>query len=666
MTYAIQTLWVGDALSTMERLCLRSFLAHDHEVHLYTYGAVSGITSGVTVKDAREILPESRIFTYKEHASYAGFSNFFRYKLLLERGGWWVDSDMVCLRPFDFEAEHVFSSERHPDGSTRVNVGAVKAAVGSPAMQYAWERCQSMDPQRLQWGQCGPLLMAEALRETVCPGYVVQPGVFCPVNFFDWEQMLDAGADAQFSEVSYGLHLWNEMWRRAGTDKNANFAPGCLYEKLKAAYEPKSTIRGISLQGADDPSLPPPATLLPRRAIRSSAVVLTKNGEERIAACLESIRDSGFAEELVVCVDAACTDNTAAVARSYTPYVYRVPTEGNLESALPQMISHCRGDWILRIDDDETLEGKWQWGEVAAMLERNGTTHAWIPRRWTLPDGRFIAQAPWFPDRQMRLFRNAPTRIKWPGMIHEPLEVEGCAVELTDQWIDHHILRQSSREEREAKCRHYQSLRADKHLSHFYLYEDLPLVTLPAAEEGFFEALGRSSASEDSSAAIYPTFYEWGDELFFGQGGNAQAFLRQGWSSPEPWGTWTEAHCATLHLCFREPVREGVRFIVEANAHVGPTHPVLRVCVVCRSLILADWFVRSSDFVAREFCYFPPKGMPAPLDLTLEFHIINAVSPLQAGASGDTRLLGLGFRSMRAQVATADEIAACGLETTNP
>ena len=37
MSAAIQGLWVGDALSDMERMSLASYLRQGHEYHLYVY-----------------------------------------------------------------------------------------------------------------------------------------------------------------------------------------------------------------------------------------------------------------------------------------------------------------------------------------------------------------------------------------------------------------------------------------------------------------------------------------------------------------------------------------------------------------------------------------------------------------------------------------------------
>jgi hypothetical protein len=122
----IQGLWVGDRLSVMEQLCIRSFQKHGHRFVLYVYGDTAGIPPGTVVADGNSILPASRIFTYREHKTYAGFANIFRYKLLLEKGGWFVDADLVCLRPFDFQDQYVFSSEGI-NGRQVVNVGAIKA-----------------------------------------------------------------------------------------------------------------------------------------------------------------------------------------------------------------------------------------------------------------------------------------------------------------------------------------------------------------------------------------------------------------------------------------------------------------------------------------------------------------------------------------------------------
>ncbi|HYP52149.1 MAG TPA: glycosyltransferase [Pyrinomonadaceae bacterium] len=231
----IQGMWIGAELSALERLSVASFLKQGHEYHLYVYGDVRNVPPGAVVRDASEVLPSSMIFKYRQFDSYAGFSNFFRYKLLLERGGWWADADIVCLKPFDFAEAHVFASEPY-EGADVVSSGVVKAPAGSAAMEYAWRVCEGKRREDLVWGETGPRLVGEAVRRFSLERFVKPHEVFCPVGYEQWESVLDAGRAWVFGETTRAVHFWNEMWRRAGRDKNARYDAGCLYERLKDEY----------------------------------------------------------------------------------------------------------------------------------------------------------------------------------------------------------------------------------------------------------------------------------------------------------------------------------------------------------------------------------------------------------------------------------------------
>ncbi len=235
MNEIIQGLWVGPELSVMEQLSVSSFLQNGHQYHLYVYDDVANIPEGAVVKDGNEILPASRIFQYKQQPSYSGFSNFFRYKLLLERGGWWVDIDTICLKPFDFCEDYVFSSEMAM-GQDFINSGICKVPAKSDVMAYAWAVCEQKDPEKLVWGEIGPRLIAAAVKEFSLERYKQPPEVFCPLGYGDWQKVLEPGADLKLNERSYAIHLWNERWRAARQDKNASYPEDCFYEQLKRRY----------------------------------------------------------------------------------------------------------------------------------------------------------------------------------------------------------------------------------------------------------------------------------------------------------------------------------------------------------------------------------------------------------------------------------------------
>ena len=103
----------------VEQLSIASFLRHGHEFHLYTYGDVSGIPDGTQVRDANEIVPEKDVFIYR-NGNYAIFADWFRWALLFEKGNYWVDTDVVCLKPFVFDANPIFGLENETSACNAV------------------------------------------------------------------------------------------------------------------------------------------------------------------------------------------------------------------------------------------------------------------------------------------------------------------------------------------------------------------------------------------------------------------------------------------------------------------------------------------------------------------------------------------------------------------
>jgi hypothetical protein len=219
----------------MERLSIASFLRHGYQYELYVYGPVEDVPAGVALCDGNKILPASAIFCYQRFPSHAGFSNFFRYKLLHERGGWWVDTDVVCLRPFDFRPSFVFCSESHR-GQQLIGSAVIRAPTGSKAMQWALAICAKKRPDQLVWGEIGPKLVATTVARFRLEAHVEPPETFCPIEAVDWARALDGTRPPELASTTAAVHLWNEMWRRASQDKNAPYPRDCLYEMLKRRY----------------------------------------------------------------------------------------------------------------------------------------------------------------------------------------------------------------------------------------------------------------------------------------------------------------------------------------------------------------------------------------------------------------------------------------------
>ena len=237
---AVQGLWIGEALGPIGQLSIRSFLAHGYRYHLYTYGKVEGVPAGATILDAREILPASRIFKYRDHDSYAGFSNHFRYRLLLLRGGVWVDCDVICLRRLRLPGFAV-AQEESAEGPPQCASCLMAAPKGDELMRQAEAICDAADVRTLQWGQTGPKLMTRLVRELGREQSLLPVEAVCPVSFMRWKDLIspEPAVQAQARELvrpAQAVHLWHELFRREGFQERVRFPEGSVVAELQARY----------------------------------------------------------------------------------------------------------------------------------------------------------------------------------------------------------------------------------------------------------------------------------------------------------------------------------------------------------------------------------------------------------------------------------------------
>ncbi|WP_026958182.1 hypothetical protein [Aliagarivorans taiwanensis] len=252
----VQSLWIGPSLSKIEQLSMRSFVHHGNPYHLYTYNDIDNVPDGVVVKDANEILPEREIFRDRS-GSLGAFSDVFRFKLLESTSSFWVDTDVVCLKPYDFEESEVFGFQ--DDGS--VNGAVLRLSKDSDVLREALDYCARPNVVRdydsnkvkrrklvrkikrsglsdISFGEIGPDLITKILKDkdllaTAKPIYYFYPiHHSCARTIFS-----ENGKEmASFLEHSYSLHLWNEIFRREGIDKNGDFSANSLIGALMKRY----------------------------------------------------------------------------------------------------------------------------------------------------------------------------------------------------------------------------------------------------------------------------------------------------------------------------------------------------------------------------------------------------------------------------------------------
>ena len=151
---------------------------------------------------------------------------------------------------------------------------------------------------------------------------------------------------------------------------------------------------------------------------RLSVVVVTRNEEDRLRACLESV---AWADQIVV-VDAESDDKTVTIAREFTDHVVVRPWPG-YAAQKNVAIEMATGEWVLSLDADEVVSTELT-AEIRRVLAADGPADGYAVPRRNIFWGRWVRHGGLYPDWQLRLFRRGRGRFI-ERAVHESVRVDG-------------------------------------------------------------------------------------------------------------------------------------------------------------------------------------------------------------------------------------------------
>ncbi len=150
-----------------------------------------------------------------------------------------------------------------------------------------------------------------------------------------------------------------------------------------------------------------------------SVIVLTKNEENNIFSCLNSL---DFSDEIIL-IDSGSTDNTINIARQFSNVkIYETEWLG-FSKTKELGVNKVSGDWILWIDADEVVTDdlKQEWSKFSNTNDMSRIGAISISRK-TFFLRHFIKHSGWYPENIVRFFHK--DRAIFNGKIlHEGLEV---------------------------------------------------------------------------------------------------------------------------------------------------------------------------------------------------------------------------------------------------
>jgi hypothetical protein len=230
----IATLWIGDKLSWLEKLSLKSFGDFGHETVLYSYSPIFNAPEGVTLRDAADVFPGNEIIRHKKNGSPAIHADIWRLHLMQQTEYIWVDADVLCLRPFDFKEPFVFGLEKPhlvcnavlrlpADSETLIKlvdfisdpyaIGAWLKPEQQAELQAAKERGAPVHYSEQEWGLTGPAALSHYLKETGEWRYALPQTAFYPISFKDRNKMImskfnELVENDMLSPDTYSVHMW--------------------------------------------------------------------------------------------------------------------------------------------------------------------------------------------------------------------------------------------------------------------------------------------------------------------------------------------------------------------------------------------------------------------------------------------------------------------------
>ncbi len=163
------------------------------------------------------------------------------------------------------------------------------------------------------------------------------------------------------------------------------------------------------------------------KKIKASVIIPSWNGLEYLKICLPSIKKQLTEVVEVIIVDNGSTDRSVSYIKENFPKIKYIKLNKNFG------FSKAKEEWILSLDADERVTQELQESIQSAIEKNEDVIGYWIPRR-NIIFGKWIAHTGWYPDYQLRLFREGEG--KFPELhVHEMLQVDGKTAYLKEDLL---------------------------------------------------------------------------------------------------------------------------------------------------------------------------------------------------------------------------------------
>lgn len=158
-----------------------------------------------------------------------------------------------------------------------------------------------------------------------------------------------------------------------------------------------------------------------------TAIVLTKNEEQMIVNCLETVK---WCQEIIV-IDSQSTDSTVQLAKRTGAIVYSTD-KNSFADRRNYGLSKARTPWIFYLDADERVTP--QLMQEMSLAISDDSTSALRLHRLNIHYGREMQNGGWQNDYLVRVFKTENLQ-EWTGIVHESPQFTGTVKQLENSLV---------------------------------------------------------------------------------------------------------------------------------------------------------------------------------------------------------------------------------------
>jgi mannosyltransferase OCH1-like enzyme len=227
----VQTFWHGDVIGPYQLVCLRSFADCGHQVEVFSYDSHLQLPGWIERRNAAEILPRDKVLR-PLGGRLAIHANLFRYALLHQRGGWWINPDVILIKP-DLPAADIFFAGRDDFGLT--STGMLRFPKGHPIVKAGLEKTLSLAETAADWDASGAMMLTELIRQHGLGSHLHLREPLGPISWFDVPALFSPSQREHLERLCQSaqvLQFHDDVWRRSGVPQWLGPPEGSLLDSL--------------------------------------------------------------------------------------------------------------------------------------------------------------------------------------------------------------------------------------------------------------------------------------------------------------------------------------------------------------------------------------------------------------------------------------------------